>query len=263
MTTSDLQVGYVTQTHTGDVTWREALTHGADIGFDFVELYLDGATERTSLDEDAFTDRLAAEDLELAVHLPFVDVDLGSARDRIRRASIDELQACIETSAELGAEKAVVHPSSNAGPPEWDADLLRSNVLESVRGLDTFAADRGVELCVENLPGGLYPVDGFEGVFSETAASMTFDTGHARVDGMDEAAMASFVDEHRDRIAHVHVNDSRVRKDEHVPVGSGTIDFPTALGPLAEDWGGTFSIEVFTFDVDYLALSKRKLDDWW
>ena len=89
---------------------------------------------------------------------------------------------------------------------------------------------------------------------------MTLDTGHARVDGMDAAEIAEFLDEHGERVSHVHVNDSRQAADEHVPTGSGNLDFETALAPLREGWTGTVSAEVFTFDFDYIELSKEKLD---
>lgn len=259
--TGDVRTGYVTQTHTGDVSWREAVETGARIGFDFVELYLDGATERTTLDPAAVAAAVEEPDLDLLVHLPFVDVDIGSPRDRIRDASIAEQRDCIEAAAAMSAEKAVLHASSHARPPEWDVETVEPLLLDSVRKLDEFGRERGVEICVENLPGVLFTVHDFDRVFAETDAAMTFDTGHARVDGMDEGDMASFLAEHGDRVSHVHVNDSRLAADEHVPTGSGTLDFGTALAPLREDWTGTVSVEVFTFDADYLELSARKLDD--
>ena len=42
--------------------------------------------------------------------------------------------------------------------------------------------------------------------------------------------------------------------------GSGTTDFATALAPLLDGWEGTLSVEVYTYDFDYLETSKRKLD---
>ena len=41
------------------------------------------------------------------------------------------------------------------------------------------------------------------------------------------------------------------------------IDFATALRPLAVDWAGMSSVEVFTLAADYPALSKRNLEEWW
>lgn len=257
---SDRRLGFVTQTHTGAVTVPESIDAAADAGFDFVEWYMDGASERTAVDVDAIESRLARRDVDLLVHLPFASLDLGTPRDRIRRAAVDELRACIETAAGLDAEKAVVHPSSAASPPEWALERVRPAVIESIRGLDAIAEEAGVELCAENLPGGTFTVHEFDQLLGGTDLSMTFDTGHARVDGMDEAAMATFLDEHRERVSHVHVNDARVAADEHVPTGSGTTDFGVALDPLRSDWTGTLSLEVYTFDLDYLAWSKEKFE---
>jgi sugar phosphate isomerase/epimerase len=257
---SAVRTGYVTQTHTGAVSCEEAIREGARIGFDFVELYLDGATERTTLDPDAVESLVEEEGLDLLVHLPFADLDIGTPRDTIREAALDEHRACIDAAAEMGAEKAVLHASSHASPPEWDFEEVRPHLLQSVRELDRFGADRGVEICVENLPNVRFTVHDFETVFAETEAAMTFDTGHARVDGLDAEGIAAFLDAHGERVSHVHVNDSRETADEHVPTGSGTLDFETALAPLRDGWTGTVSAEVYTFDFDYLELSKRKLD---
>lgn len=240
----------------------EAVDRGADAGFDFVELYMDGATERSRLDADAVATRLDEADLDLVVHLPFADLDLGSPRDRIREASIEELKACLRTAARAGTEKAVLHASTDATPPEWQSSDVLPRLFASVRELDGFAVDRDVELCVENLPDRLVSVHEGDELLDATDASLTFDTGHARVDGLAADEMATFLADRRDRVSHVHVNDSRTPADEHVPTGSGTVDFATAFEPLRDGWTGTMSLEVFTFDLDYLAFSKRKFDRW-
>ncbi|USZ67819.1 sugar phosphate isomerase/epimerase [Halorussus salilacus] len=256
-----VRTGYVTQTHTGAVSWREAVEQGERIGFDFVELYMDGSTERTALDAESVAEATDSAGLDLLVHLPFADLDLGTPRDRVREAALDEHRACIDAAASMGAEKAVLHASSHASPPEWTFNDVRPHLLDSVRELDGYAADRDVAVCVENLPSVRFTVHDFETVFAETDAAMTFDTGHARVDGMDAEEMAAFLDDRGDRVSHVHVNDAREDRDEHVPTGSGTTDFETALAPLREGWDGTVSAEVYTFDFDYLALSARKLSE--
>jgi len=255
-----VRTGYVTQTHTGAVSWEQAVRDGDDLGFDFVELYMDGATERTKFAPNEVRSAVEEAGLDLLVHLPFVDVEIGSPRAPVREGSVTELRGCIEVASEMNAEKAVLHPGTSARPPEWELDDVAPTLLGSVRELDRFGTDRDVEICVENLPGVPLTVHQFDRIFADTEASMTFDTGHARVDGMDEAEMAAFLDDHADRVSHVHVNDAREARDEHVPVGSGTLDFETALAPLREDWTGTVSAEVYTFDSDYLQLSKRKLD---
>jgi sugar phosphate isomerase/epimerase len=252
--------GFVSQTHSGDVALAEWIERGSDAGFDFVELYMDGATERQNLDRSAVAGLAAEQGVDLHVHLPFVDLDLGTPRDLVRDAALDELKACLRAAADLGAGKAVVHPSSHARPPEWDADVVEPRILAAMVELDEYGEEHGVELCAENLPGGYYTLRAFDALLDATDVSMTFDTGHARVDGYDEQDVAAFLDERGDRVSHVHVNDARVDEDEHVPTGSGTTDFGTALAPLADGWEGTVSLEVYTYDFDYLEISKRKLD---
>lgn len=257
----DSRIGFVTQTHTGAVSYQEAIEDAAAADFDFVELYMDGATERHDVDPVEVVELCEVGDLDLLVHLPFVDLDLGTPRERIREASIDEQRACIRAAAEMGAEKATLHASTHATPPEWDREAVLPNVLESIRILDAYAADRDVEVCVENLPGVLPTIHDFEEIFAATDAAMTLDTGHARVDGMDDEDVASFLEAHRDRVSHVHVNDSRTAADEHVPAGSGTQDFSVSLAPLVDsDWSGTLSIEVYTFAFPFIELSKRSLE---
>ncbi|GAA0230750.1 sugar phosphate isomerase/epimerase family protein [Haladaptatus pallidirubidus] len=258
---SGVRTGFVTQTHTGDVSWQEAMEEGSNLGFDFVELYMDGATERTKLDPEAVRSLAGTEGLDLLVHLPFVDVEIGSPRERIREASREEQKACIETAGEMAAEKAVLHASTHATPPEWTREDVEPHLLSAIRELDSFGEESGVEICVENLPGILFTVHDFDRIFAKTDAAMTFDTGHARVDGMNAEDMKSFLTDHGDRISHIHVNDARGPADEHVPTGSGTLDLETALSPVRNGWSGTVSVEVYSFDFDYLELSKRKLDD--
>lgn len=258
----NIRTGFVTQTHTGAVTYGESIAFADEAGFDFVELYLDGASERRAVDAPEVETLCADAGLDLLVHLPFADLDLGTPRERVREACLDEQRATIRTAAEMGAGKAVLHASSHATPPEWDREEVFPNALESIRRLDGFGADHDVEVCVENLPGVTPTVHDFDAIFEETDATMALDTGHARVDGLDAGGIAEFAAAHRDRISHVHANDARVDADEHVPTGSGTMDFARAFEPMVEsDWDGTISIEVYTFDFDYLALSKRKLDE--
>lgn len=254
-----LPTGFVSQTHSGDAPLEEWIERGGAAGFDFVEVYMDGATERDALDPRAVARTADASGVDLSVHLPFADLDLGTPRDRVRDASVAELEACLRTAAEMDADKAVVHPGSHASWPEWDREVVEPRIVEAVAALDGYAADRGIELCAENLPVGHYTLGAFDSLLDATDVSMTFDTGHARVDGFDEPAMAAFLDDWRGRVSHVHVNDGRADEDEHVPTGSGTTDFATALSPLADGWDGTLSIEVFTFDFDYVEMSRRKL----
>jgi sugar phosphate isomerase/epimerase len=252
----DASVGFVTQLTMDHETAFDA---AAEFGFDFVELLLDGDYERRGFDPAAV--RAAADDrgLDLLVHLPF-KLDLGSAYEHVREGAVREVVAAAETAAELGAEKGVAHADSKAWGPAWDDAHLRERVLESVREVEDRSPD-DFEVCFENIPRGAFSTSDFPELFAETDAAMTLDTGHARVDGFDSQGTANFAADHADRISHFHLNDTRRARDEHLPFGSGTIDFRTILGALPDDWSGTLSLEVFTLDYGYVGVSKEYLDE--
>ncbi|EMA55206.1 MULTISPECIES: sugar phosphate isomerase/epimerase family protein [Halococcus] len=251
--------GFVTQL---GMEYEKAFEHADALGLDYVELMMDGAHERSALADEADRVRALADErgLDLAVHLPF-RLDIASPFQHVREGALRELLAAIETAIECGAEKGVVHASTDAWPPAWEHDLLHENLLSSIHDLDTFGRDRDFELCVENVAGEFFPAERFPRLFEATDASMTLDTGHARMNGMDATAMADFLDEHGDRVGHLHLNDTRMPKDEHLPFGAGTIDFDRVFEPLRNGWTGTLSLEVFTNDWGYIETSVDRLDE--
>lgn len=253
--------GYVPPVHTEYVELETAIDVGSDLGLDFIELVMDGETERRSLDVDRITELLRTNGLDLVVHLPFIDIDVGSPRRRVRQGGIGELERCIEVASELGAEKAVMHPSSHATRGRaWEKKEVQRQIVESIDGLEQFSTNLGVELCIENIDEGTFPAQDFELIFDETDASMTLDTGHAKTTDMEDHEMKDFASRWKHRISHVHINDTRGPKDEHLPTGAGTIDLASIFEPLTDGWDGTFSIEADTYNFDYVEISADQLD---
>jgi len=240
---------------------RDAVLERAEtLGFEFVELLMDGEDARGNV-EDAFVDRLAAAPVDVLVHLPWGGFDLGSPHEHVRAGAVREYEAYLDLLGRFDAEKAVIHGSASAWRAAWPDEIARDRLFESLRHLDGYAADRGVELAVENVPGGALPTPAFDELLAATDANLTLDTGHARIDGLDDGEIVSFVSEHRDRITHVHCNDVRGASDEHLPFGAGFVDFEAILGALAgREPAATLSLEVYTLDWEYIETSRRRLD---
>lgn len=248
--------------------YEASLRAASELGFDYLELMMDGETNRNALADDPtnFTDRLADRGLDLVVHCPY-PLLIGSPHDEQRRGAIDELKRCIDVAANLGAEKAVVHPDSYGWDRVWDQPTQTRLVAEGVTELDEYGRAHDVEICVENLVGrGSLSIHQFDELLAATEASITFDTGHAALAGQPEPGMASFLADNRDRVSHLHLNDNRHSDpgyrgaDEHLPLGYGTLDFETVLEPLLEaGWTGTASIELDTASLDYLEASRDRL----
>lgn len=257
---SEIRKGFVEQP---DMELQEAIDRAGEFGFDFLEVMMDGDNHRDALvvENEEIQEWTEEAGISLMAHLPF-SFHIGSPHEHVRHGSIEEIRDCIETAARLGVEKVVIHASSSAWSSVWGEDEIHGFILDAVDELDGAAVDHGVEVCVENVPGGSFTTQDFDTLFEQTDAAMTLDTGHAVRDGMSEREIADFIHANAERISHVHVNDVMGEDIDHVPFGAGRVDFEPIMRAFRESgWAGTLSLEPFTHSFDYVLFSKEKLDE--
>lgn len=245
----------------GTVPWRDAVATAGTEGFDFVELDMEQAFPPTETDVRAVRAAVDRHDLDLVAHLPF-RLDPGSPHDGVREGACRTLETAIDVAADLGATKGVMHAKSDAYAETWGADHLRGCLYESVRRVSAYGAERGVEVCVENLKGEIGDASDFPALFAATDAAACLDTGHAHATGQVGADQAALLREYPERFSHVHLNDTRRDdEDEHLPVGLGYVDFEALVEAMAAtDWRGTSTHESYYFDTAYAAPSKAAFD---
>lgn len=257
----DLELGFTVGI---DMPFDETVEWAAAEGFDFVELLLDGqyARQRIADEQANMRETLAEADMDIVVHLPF-GIDPGSPFAPVREGVVEELITGMDFAAGLGAERVVFHPSSDAWDLGWTDAETREFVHDALDELVPAARARGLDPCLENIVSSYYDATTFPELLERYPdASMTFDTSHALLVGMDEPEMAEFCRANADRIHHLHLVDTRGGDDEHLPVGMGRIDFETILEGLAEaGWSGTATLEIGTTDYDTIALGKRHVEE--
>lgn len=238
------------------VPFGDALEIASQAECDFVEVLFDGRArpERAGTTLGPVLDD--APDLGLVAHLPFT-VPVWSPFDAQRRGCVETHKDCLEAAAALDAEAVVVHPSHAAMGDAYDESAILDGVIESLTELHAYGDKLGIEVCVENIQSGLFTLDELTHVVEETPAGLVVDTGHARVSGHGGEVLTNFVAEHRERIEHVHLNDTRGPRDEHLPLGAGTVDFDSFLTALGPEWTGRLCAEVITGD---RASLERSLD---
>jgi sugar phosphate isomerase/epimerase len=88
---------------------------------------------------------------------------------------------------------------------------------------------------------------------------MTFDTGHANIDGQDGQRLTDFINRFGQEIGHIHISDNLGKRDDHLPIGEGMIDF-MEVAKAVKKWGydDTITFEIFSEDRRYLQSSKKK-----
>lgn len=235
----------------------------ARAGFDFVDLTLEPpGAQSDGLDGLKLGRRAAELGLGVVGHT-FWGLPIGSGFERLRRAAVKQLRADMEVLARAGARGVTIHPHGRV--PHHDArDVIRHNA-ESLRALSGHAEELGLELWVENVPGLFNHPRHLRALLAQLPqARLTLDAGHANLAG-DGSMFGPLLKAFGDRLAHVHLSDNRGgSQDLHLPLGSGTIDWPETVAALrAAGYGGTITLEVFSPDVDYRILSREKLRGWW
>ncbi|AKB26723.1 Sugar phosphate isomerase/epimerase [Methanosarcina siciliae C2J] len=199
--------------------------------------------------------------LELTLHLPFSDMNLAGLNDSIRAEVLRQMKNYL-TLASNYVSLAVVHPGYLSPYGAQVPDQAYMTNLASIRELCDFAADFGIIIAVENMPDfpkifGKYPDEMQEmlDAIGSHNVGFTFDVGHANTVGLID----EFLDQLNDRISHVHIHDNMGKKDEHLPLGEGNIDWKHVMGKLS-NYKGIFVTEMSSVEEGIKSLEfLRKL----
>jgi len=142
----------------------------------------------------------------------------------------DELRSEITFASSLSATCLVVHPNTfgleRCETPPRPAEL---------RDICAFAKGNGVTLALENSGrtgiGMLRrAVDAVGAAPESTGMGICIDTGHAnRARAVDVVDTLAYLEEFRDLIVEVHVNDNEGVEDLHLTPGVGTLDWSALL----------------------------------
>jgi sugar phosphate isomerase/epimerase len=243
------------------------IERAASMGMDYLELAMDPPRahfSRLAARKKRIGAALRRNGLGLVCHLPTF-VYTAHLAEGIRNASVREVIASLETAADLGAEKAVIHPGYIDGLAIHVVDEAMAYAMESLDQFIRRAGELGIALCLENLFSRLGPYvepDDFAAVF-ETFPQLllTLDTGHAHMGDARGTRIEAFIHGFGRRLAHVHVSDNLGHSDDHLPVGGGTVPFESVVRALASaGYDETITLEIFCEDSRAVIESRRALE---
>jgi len=178
----------------------------------------------------------------VSMHGPLGNASLASINPGIWQESLRQHLAAVEVASDIGATVLVVHPG-DLRDPRFASEFTRLS-REALARLADRGAELGVTIAVENC--GPYHA-GIDRTAADHAALVAsapglracFDIGHGAVNG-NSAELVSLLG---DAIVHLHVHDNHGKRDEHLPMGRGTIDF-SILTPLFARFSGMAIAEV-------------------
>ncbi len=194
------------------------LEEAEKLGFDFVELVSEWPNFLTRESWKAYADVLASFKLEVTIHAPFSDVNIGSLNERIRRTSLEVLRETLEVGSHLDALAVTVHPGHcSPASMRYRADYNRVH-KDSLKKLEGLSEEFGVVVGVENMP--TFPIldaqtpERLKELLEETQLGVTFDVGYLNTVGLP---LERFLELLRGRIVHAHLHDNNGERDEHLP----------------------------------------------
>ncbi len=213
-----------------------------DLGLGGVELRADPrAAHPTELPPAArrrLRGRLKALGLWSTVHAPIYGVNLASPIPTLASASLRETVATVDLAADLESDLVVIHPGhvdEDYLSLDGEKDLAWRRFLFAVGVVLSRARRRGTKVVLENKQHGR----GWDMVHTSTEHARALDEfpelgacldlGHLHTTGEDPVAYVTALGE---RLVHVHLHDNRGARDEHLPLGRGSVDWHEAFAAL-------------------------------
>ena len=202
----------------------------------------------------------------LTLHTPILGINIASTNPGIREESVSQILGTIGEAARLGARGVVVHPGIPPYQELFPRDRGLPFAIESLRRAAEAGEAAGVEVYVENMPAvslaeGMRPIGfGYAVAYEELrtiyeavdhpALHLCLDLGHAFLAGR-HVLDALLKDQD---VVHVHVNDNRGWRDDHLAWGDGEV---SKVMDLAADLPA--SVRTVIFEVGTLDACGRSL----
>lgn len=162
-----------------------------------------------------------------SVHAPFADINIASLSKSMLKATVKRLEKSIRLTSLLEADVWVFHPGMRTGISVFYPGVDWVQNRETIKTLYRIAKKHGVEIAVENVPEP-YPflmksVEHFKKFYTEIDENigLAFDVGHTNINGQMELFLETF----SDKIVHIHAHDNMGKRDEHLGVGRGTVNW--------------------------------------
>ncbi len=166
-------------------------------------------------------------DLKFTLHAPFANINIATLSPDMRRFTLDRLQRSIDCARELDCATLVMHPGLRTGLDGFYPGMGWELNVESVQNLLKLTRDVGVRIAVENCPARygylVSSVDEFSQFLDQVGGDLglVLDVGHSNIDGITYALIKRL----GRNIVHIHAHDNDGKRDLHLGVGYGTVDW--------------------------------------
>lgn len=221
---------------------KEIMDYLEDINVKYCEFMLDYPYNQID------PDLVNSYSIKTSIHAPLSDINIASLNESIRKASVKEVKNSIDLASKIDSEVVVVHPGHMAFLARKFPEKIKESSLISLKECSKYAEERGIKLCVENMPDmeGMTckSLEELNDLVHEIGALMTIDVGHAYNTDVSIDEILKY-----DNIGHFHLSDNDGSFDNHNAVGSKDIDFKSLFEGLnKKNFEGILVVEVTNKD---------------
>ena len=184
------------------------------------------------------------EEIDMFAGLGFDYLELAMDPPMAHYSTLKSMQPVITRALKDTGLGLICHLPTFLSTADLTDSLRRASVMEVRRSLE-LAAEMGARKVV------LHPsmVSGM--------GAFVLDTGHANIDNQRERRLMRLVQQFGRKIGHLHFSDNFGKRDDHLPIGRGSIDFVELVLGLKEiGYDDTLTLEVFDPDRQMLVESR-------
>ncbi len=233
---------------------RSFLLRAVELGFNNVEIIDEWGHKLNGKRRRELLELKRSYSLNYVVHAPYDGINISTPQRSLRKAALKLIEASMQSAQYLDARLIVLH-SGFRSPLDFIKPKTTWNIFLGVlKEIDRLANDLDIYVGVENMPsGGFALIEScdealmlIEEIQALERIGLTLDVGHSNTVGTYEAR--NYLLKASDHLFHLHVHDNNGKKDEHLAVGSGTINWASIM-PLIKRVKllGGLSIEVMSF----------------
>jgi sugar phosphate isomerase/epimerase len=229
-----------------------------DLGYSGWEIVNEGRQRLTPENQAEAKQIAETTDLVITIHLPYSDLNLASMNQPIWEETVRQMKACLSLACDF-ARLAVVHPGHLSPLGMQMPDTAWSQNITGIRQICDHAADLDMKIAVENMVNmpallGRRPeeIAGILETVDRENVGFIFDVGHANTNGNVENFLKL-----KDIMIHAHMHDNHGERDEHLPVGNGTVPWNKVAAGL-KDYKGRIVTESRSLEEGQRSVNRLK-----
>lgn len=228
-------------------------------GFDFLDLTIE--YDKAYVDEvnieriKEVTDKYK---LKIIGHTPW-NLPIASSYKSVRNVAIEEYMKCLTLFSKLKVKFVNAHPVI---PDDMkDPNIVIKHNIKFFQKIVKAAKKHNIKIMMENTKAIFNELEVIAAILKETPGlKLHWDVAHANLGNEGEKKTKQAFDNFKDKIMHVHFSDNNGQEDQHLPLGTGNINWPFILKTLKEhDYKKTITLEIHSPDLSYLLFSRDKV----